>query len=165
MRNSGMSEVCCKGVSTPGTARLDLPAHTLDKTTDTFLYVLVYHSNALPPVDRGLSITINAWEHQRAFYRRCSNLTEDSLYEEHILVFYKHTNPHGKSASIKVLRPATRKHSKSLCFFRLYTRQATPRRARHWRFWRPSVKTPDLRMAYDKTPLPSVNQPVSRMTY
>ena len=47
-----MSKVCRKGVSAPGTAWLDLPAHTLDKTADTFLDVLVFHSDALPPVDR-----------------------------------------------------------------------------------------------------------------
>ena len=34
MRNSGVSKVCRKGVSAPGTAWLNFPAHTLDKTTD-----------------------------------------------------------------------------------------------------------------------------------
>ena len=58
MRDTGMSEVCCKGVSAPGTAWLDFTAHALDKTTDTFLDVLVFHSDALPPVNRSLSITI-----------------------------------------------------------------------------------------------------------
>ena len=34
MRDTGVSKVCCKGVSAPGTAWLNFPAHTLDKTTD-----------------------------------------------------------------------------------------------------------------------------------
>lgn len=54
-------------------------AHTLDKTANTFLDVLVFHSDALPPVNRSLSITIYAREHQRAFNWRCCNLIKDSL--------------------------------------------------------------------------------------
>ena len=60
MRDTGVSKVCCKGVSAPGTAWMDFPAHTVDKTADTFLDVLVFHSNALPPVYRSHSITINS---------------------------------------------------------------------------------------------------------
>lgn len=79
MRNSGMSEVCGEGMTAPGAAWLDFPAHTLDKTADTFLDVLVFHSDALPPVDRSHSITINSREYQGPFNRRCSNLIENSL--------------------------------------------------------------------------------------
>ena len=43
MRNSGVSKVCCKGVSAPGAAWLDFPTHTLDKTTNTLLDILVLH--------------------------------------------------------------------------------------------------------------------------
>ena len=43
-----MGKVRSKGVSAPGAAWLDFPAHTLDKTADTFLDVLVFHSDALP---------------------------------------------------------------------------------------------------------------------
>ena len=63
MRNSGVSKVCCKGVSAPGAAWLDLPAHTLDKTANTFLDVLVFHSDALPLFDWSLCITIYTREH------------------------------------------------------------------------------------------------------
>ena len=41
--------------------------HTLDKMADTFLDVLVFHSDALPPVNRNLSITIYAWEYKGRF--------------------------------------------------------------------------------------------------
>ena len=74
-----MGKVRGKGVSAPGTAWLDLPVHTLDKTADTFLDVLIFHCDALPPVDRSHSITINSREYQGPFNRRCSNLIENSL--------------------------------------------------------------------------------------
>ena len=43
MRDSGMSKVCLKRVSAPGAAWLDFPTHTLDKTTNTLLDILVLH--------------------------------------------------------------------------------------------------------------------------
>lgn len=79
MRNSCVSKVCRKGVSAPCATWLDLPSHTLDKTADTFLYVLILHRNTLPPVYRSHGIAIYARKHQGSLYRRGSNLIKNSL--------------------------------------------------------------------------------------
>ena len=64
MRDTGMSEVCGKGVSAPGTAWLDFPAHTFYKTTYTFLDILVFHCDALPFFGWSLRISIYVREHK-----------------------------------------------------------------------------------------------------
>ena len=73
MRYTGMSEVCCKGVSAPCTAWLDFPAHTLDKTTDG---CPICNDTLIADAYKCLTITITyiivwsflSWEYSKYYY-------------------------------------------------------------------------------------------------
>ena len=58
---------------------------------------------------------------------------------------------HNHEVPSSILGPATRKYSRSLCFFRLYALKPCPEGAGHWRFWRRKLAFKAAEMTMDRS--------------